>query len=52
MEKTTIRFVENLTNSFSESSKSWTCYPDLHDAFKEIAISFEESLGEEYDNCR
>ena len=51
MEKTTITFVENLTNSFSESSKSWTYTPDLlHDAFKEIAISFEESLGKEYDN--
>jgi hypothetical protein len=53
MEKTTIRFIENLTNSFSESSKSWTYTPDLlHDAFKEIAISFEESLGKEYENHR
>lgn len=51
MEQTTIKFVENLTNSFSESSKSRTYYPDLlRDAFKEIAISFEESLGKEYDN--
>jgi Zinc knuckle len=53
IEKTTIRFIENLTNSFSKSSKSWTYTPDLlHDAFKEIAISFEKSLGKEYDNHR
>jgi hypothetical protein len=53
MEKITIRFIENLTNSFSESSKSWTYTLDLlHDAFKEIAISFEESLGKKYDNHR
>ena len=53
MEKTTIRFIENLSSSFSESSKSWTYTPDLlHNAFKEIAISFEESLGKEYDNHR
>lgn len=51
MEKTTIAFVENLTNSFSESSRSWTYTPDLlHSAFKEIAISFEESLGKQYNN--
>ncbi|PMD42914.1 hypothetical protein L207DRAFT_542414 [Hyaloscypha variabilis F] len=53
MEKTTIRFIENLTNSFSESSKSWTYTLELlHDAFEEIAISFEESLGKAYDNHR
>ncbi|KAH8656004.1 hypothetical protein BGZ60DRAFT_472729 [Tricladium varicosporioides] len=51
MEKITIRFIENLTDSFSGSSKSWTYTPDLlHSAFKDIAISFEESLGKEYDN--
>ncbi|OAP60878.1 hypothetical protein AYL99_05880 [Fonsecaea erecta] len=51
VEMTTITFIENLTNSFSESSRLWTYTPDLlHDAFKEIAISFEESLGKEYTN--
>jgi hypothetical protein len=53
MEKITIRFIEDLTDSFSESSRSWTYDPDLlHDAFKKIAISFEEALGKEYDNHR
>ncbi|KAI4153415.1 MAG: hypothetical protein LQ340_002329, partial [Diploschistes diacapsis] len=53
MEESTIKFIENLTNSFSQSSKSWIYIPDLlHHAFKEIAINFEESLGEEYDDHR
>lgn len=53
IEENTIRFIEKLTNSFSESSRSWTYTPDLlHEAFKELAISFEESLGKEYDRYR
>jgi hypothetical protein len=51
MENTTIRLIENLTNSFFESSKSWRYNSDLlHETFKEIAISLEESLGKECDN--
>jgi hypothetical protein len=53
VEKITIIFVESPTNSFSETSVTWTYTPDLlHNAFREIAISFEDSLGKEYDNHR
>jgi hypothetical protein len=51
IEKITIRFIEDLTKSFSESSTGWTYTPDLaHDAFKELAVSFEDALGREYDD--
>ncbi|KAH6691140.1 hypothetical protein BKA61DRAFT_684294 [Leptodontidium sp. MPI-SDFR-AT-0119] len=51
IEKITIRFFEDLTKSFSESSTGWKYTPDLaHDAFKELAVSFEDALGREYDN--
>ncbi|KAH7407171.1 hypothetical protein BKA64DRAFT_572522 [Cadophora sp. MPI-SDFR-AT-0126] len=51
IEKITTRFVEDLTKSFSESSTGWTYTPDLaHDAFKELAVSFEDALGREYDD--
>jgi hypothetical protein len=51
IEKITIRFIEDLTSSFSKSSKGWTYTPDLvHDAFKKLAVSFEDALGREYDN--
>ncbi|EED24101.1 hypothetical protein TSTA_074800 [Talaromyces stipitatus ATCC 10500] len=51
IEKITIRFIEDLTKSFSESSTGWTYHPDLvHDAFKELAIDFEDALGGEYDD--
>ena len=52
MEETTTKFVDNLTNSFSESSNSsWThAAALLHEAFKEFAISFEDSLGKEWHN--
>ncbi len=51
IEKITIRFIEDLTKSFSESSTGWKYTPDLvHDAFKELAVSFEDSLGREYDD--
>ncbi|KAH7303673.1 hypothetical protein B0I35DRAFT_415015 [Stachybotrys elegans] len=51
MEKITIRFIEGLTKSFSESSTGWEYFPDLmHDAFKEFAVSFEDALGKEYDD--
>ena len=46
IEKITIRFIGDLTKSFSESSTGWTYTPDLaHDAFKELAVSFEDALG-------
>jgi Zinc knuckle len=51
IEKITIRFIDDLTKSFSESSTGWTYTPDLvHDAFKELAVSFEDALGREYDD--
>ena len=51
IEKITIRFIEDITKSFSESSTGWTYTPDLvHDAFKELAVSFENALGREYDD--
>ncbi|RYP91099.1 hypothetical protein DL770_002803 [Monosporascus sp. CRB-9-2] len=51
IEKITIRFIEDLTKSFSESSTGWTYTPDLvHEAFKEFAVSFEDVLGREYDD--
>lgn len=51
IEKITVRFIEDLAKSFSESSTGWTYTPDLvHDAFKELAISFEDALGREYDH--
>ncbi|RYO81428.1 hypothetical protein DL764_009768 [Monosporascus ibericus] len=51
IENITIRFIEDLTKSFSESSTGWTYTPDLvHDAFKELAVSFEDALGREYDD--
>lgn len=51
MEQTTIKFIQNFTNLFAESLKLRIYYLDLlRDAFKEFAISFEESLGKEYDN--
>jgi hypothetical protein len=51
IEKITIRFVEDLTESFSESSKGWTYTPDrVHEAFKELAVSFEDALGKEYNS--
>ncbi|KAH8693600.1 hypothetical protein BGW36DRAFT_301445 [Talaromyces proteolyticus] len=50
-EKITIRFIEDLTKSFSESSTGWAYTPDLvHDAFEELAVSFEDALGREYDD--
>ena len=53
IEKITIRFIENLTMSFSESSTGWTYTPDLaHNAFKELAVSFEDALGREYDDLQ
>jgi hypothetical protein len=53
VEKITIRFIEDLTESFSESSKGWTYTPDLvHNAFKELAVGFEDALGREYDDDR
>lgn len=53
MEKITIRFIEDLTKSFLELSIGWTYTPDLiHDAFKEVAISFKDALGREYDDCQ
>ncbi|PQE27949.1 hypothetical protein CJF30_00009155 [Rutstroemia sp. NJR-2017a BBW] len=46
IEKITIRFIEDLTKSFSNSSTGWTFTPDLvHEAFKELAVSFEDALG-------
>jgi hypothetical protein len=51
IEKITIRFIEDLTKSFSQSSTGWTYTPDLaHDAFKELAVSFEDALGREYND--
>jgi hypothetical protein len=51
IEKITTRFTEDLTNSFSELSTRWTYTPDLvHNAFKELAVSFEDALGTEYDD--
>ncbi|KAH7355445.1 hypothetical protein BKA65DRAFT_582379 [Rhexocercosporidium sp. MPI-PUGE-AT-0058] len=51
IEKITIRFIEHLTKSFSESSTGWMYTPDLvHDAFKELAVGFEDALGREYDD--
>ncbi|KAH7136150.1 hypothetical protein B0J11DRAFT_556701 [Dendryphion nanum] len=51
IEKITTRFVEDLTKSFTESSTGWTYTPDLvHDAFEELAVSFEEALGKEYND--
>ena len=51
IEKITIRFIEDLGKSFSELSTGWTYTPDLiHDAFKELAVSFEDALGREYDD--
>ena len=53
IEKITIRFIEDLTKSFSKLSTGWTYTPDLmHDAFKELAVSFEDALGREYNNRR
>lgn len=50
IEKITIRFIEDL-HKFWESSTGWTYTPDLaHDAFKELAVSFEDALGREYDD--
>jgi hypothetical protein len=51
IEKITIRFIEDLTNSFSELPTGWEYTPDLiHDAFKELAVSFEDALGREYNH--
>jgi hypothetical protein len=51
IEKITIRFIGDLTKSFSESSMGWTYTPGLvQDAFKELAVSFEDALGREYDD--
>jgi len=51
IEKITMRFIENLTKLFSKSLKGWTYIPDLvHDAFKELAVSFEDALSMEYDD--
>ncbi|KAE9378588.1 hypothetical protein N431DRAFT_499384 [Stipitochalara longipes BDJ] len=51
IEKITITFIENLTKLFYNSSKSSPHTLELlHNAFKEIAISFEDSLGKEYDS--
>jgi hypothetical protein len=51
IERITMRFIEDLTKSFSESSTGWTYIPDLvHDAFKEVAVSFEDALGREYND--
>jgi hypothetical protein len=51
IEKITIRFIDDLTKSFSDLSTRWTYTPDLvHDAFKELAVSFEDALGREYDD--
>ncbi|KAL2074839.1 hypothetical protein VTL71DRAFT_8618 [Oculimacula yallundae] len=51
IEKITARFFEDLIKSFSESSTGWTYIPELvHDAFKELAISFEDALGRAYDD--
>lgn len=51
IEKITSRFIEDLTESFSESSTGWTYTPDLaHDAFKELAVTFEDALGRAYDD--
>jgi hypothetical protein len=50
IEKVTTRFIEDLAKSFSGSSTKWTYKPDLvHDAFKELAVGFEDALGREYD---
>ncbi|XMA07853.1 hypothetical protein WAI453_000644 [Rhynchosporium graminicola] len=49
MEKITTRFIGDLAKSFSQLSRGWE-YPDLiHDAFKELAVSFEDALGRAYD---
>ncbi|KAH7071386.1 hypothetical protein BKA63DRAFT_535297 [Paraphoma chrysanthemicola] len=51
IEKITIRFIEDLTKSFSEESTGWTYTPDLvHEAFRKLAVSFEDALGREYDD--
>jgi hypothetical protein len=51
IEKITMLFIEELTKSFSKSSTGWTYTPELvHDAFKELAVSFEDALGREYDD--
>ncbi|KAK5633894.1 hypothetical protein RRF57_009608 [Xylaria bambusicola] len=51
LEKITSRFIEDLTRSFSEVSTGWTYTPAfVHDAFKELAVSFEDALGREYDD--
>ncbi|KAI8632372.1 hypothetical protein F5Y19DRAFT_362181 [Xylariaceae sp. FL1651] len=53
LEKITSRFIEDLTGSFSGSSTRWEYDPDLvHEAFKELAVSFEDALGREYDDRR
>ncbi|KAH6640042.1 hypothetical protein BKA67DRAFT_528432 [Truncatella angustata] len=50
LEGITVRFIEDLTESFSESATGWTYTPQLvNDAFKELAVSFENALGKEYD---
>jgi hypothetical protein len=52
-ERITIQFIEDLTKSFSETSTGWTYTPDLvHKAFKQLAVSFEDALGREYDNSQ
>lgn len=51
LEQLTMRFTDDLTNSFSESATGWTYEPHLVDnAFKELAVSFEDALGKEYDD--
>jgi hypothetical protein len=51
IEKITIRFIEDLTKSFSEKSTGWTYTPELvHGAFKELAVNFEDALGRECDD--
>ena len=51
IEKITMRFFEDLTKSFSGSSTRWTYEPNLIcNAFKELAVSFEDALGREYDD--
>jgi hypothetical protein len=49
----TIRFFEDLTRSFSQLSTRSTYTPGLvHEAFKKLAVSFEDALGREYDDSQ
>ncbi len=53
LEKITTKFIKDLTLSFSGISRSWTYIPDLlYNAFKDLAVDFEKSLGKEYDQYR